>query len=600
MIKRKRGIPLSLRSVFLFGLMLSLISNLILVSDAGAELLIRENFDDQVVDPEITVYSNNWHVCSYPGDYAFIEGRGGQGYSFVTAGQRSAYLNWKTPQLPSSWPSDELYVSFWMRYPTFTSTDPMENIKVFYPHWNGTSSYVHYSMASGNTIYYSAKGSGDMLTSGNWINCPNQTDGNWHHYEFYIKFSTAQSRFWYDGVLKRDDNFSDGVWSNRMYYVSAPSIDSEEAGVFTRAVDDWEVWDSMPGSEPGDDQPPSITITDPTSQPTYDAGTSVIDLGGTASDNEGVVAVTWSNSRGGSGSAAGTNNWTVSAIPISEGVNVITVSARDDAGNTGSDTITVTGPEVPPDTTPPVISGVSASSVGATGATVTWSTSEPATSQVEYGLSGSYGSSTSENSTLRSTHTVALSGLTPETTYHFRVRSRDEAGNTAVSGDRVLVTSAVPGGVLIDNLTPADYEIDTIGIGTTVYLDRPYQVSELPAAFEGLQFIRGRNEDRRNTSENFLRFRVDRAVKVYVCYATGRTPPNWLSSFQDTGLQVTRLYLTLDVYVKEFPAGEIVLGGNQAAGADSGSFGMYFVMIEAADEGGSLPGKPGKPFVIGK
>src|SRR6185503_16860328 len=43
----------------------------------------------------------------------------------------------------------------------------------------------------------------------------------------------------------------------------------------------------------------------------------------------------------------------------------------------------------PPDTTAPAITGV-----GASGSTVAWSTDEPATSQVEYGTSTAYGSST--------------------------------------------------------------------------------------------------------------------------------------------------------------------------------------------------------------
>ncbi len=86
-----------------------------------------------------------------------------------------------------------------------------------------------------------------MMTMGNWLECPNQTDGQWHHYEFYIKFSEGVSRFWYDGALKVDDVFGTGVWTNEMFYISVPSIDGEAPiGSFSREVDDWEVWDGMP------------------------------------------------------------------------------------------------------------------------------------------------------------------------------------------------------------------------------------------------------------------------------------------------------------------------------------------------------------------
>ncbi len=92
----------------------------------------------------------------------------------------------------------------------------------------------------------------------------------------------------------------------------------------------------------GDSTPPMITITSPTSSPTYSTSTQTITLGGTASDNVGVTQVTWVNNRGGSGTAAGTTAWTAAGIPLQSGTNVVTVTAHDAAGNTGTDTITVT------------------------------------------------------------------------------------------------------------------------------------------------------------------------------------------------------------------------------------------------------------------
>src|SRR5439155_1260909 len=64
--------------------------------------------------------------------------------------------------------------------------------------------------------------------------------------------------------------------------------------------------------------------------------------GGTASDNVGVTGVTWSNSRGGSGTAAGTTSWTAGDIALQLGSNVLTVTARDAAGNIGTATLTAT------------------------------------------------------------------------------------------------------------------------------------------------------------------------------------------------------------------------------------------------------------------
>jgi len=65
-------------------------------------------------------------------------------------------------------------------------------------------------------------------------------------------------------------------------------------------------------------------------------------LSGTASDSTGVTQVTWVNSRGGSGTASGTTSWSVASIALQAGSNVLTVTARDAAGNSSSDALTVT------------------------------------------------------------------------------------------------------------------------------------------------------------------------------------------------------------------------------------------------------------------
>jgi len=87
---------------------------------------------------------------------------------------------------------------------------------------------------------------------------------------------------------------------------------------------------------------PTVTITSPTSNPTYSTGTSPLTIGGTASDALGVTQVTWVNDRGGSGTATGTTSWSASGIVLQSGSNVLTLTARDAAGNTASDTLTVT------------------------------------------------------------------------------------------------------------------------------------------------------------------------------------------------------------------------------------------------------------------
>ncbi|MDZ7310208.1 MAG: FG-GAP-like repeat-containing protein, partial [candidate division KSB1 bacterium] len=93
-----------------------------------------------------------------------------------------------------------------------------------------------------------------------------------------------------------------------------------------------------------------------------------------------------------------------------------------------------------PDTTAPIITGVAADNLTSTTATISWRTDELADSQVEYGLTANYGSTTLLDSNRVNTHAVSLAGLIKNTTYHYRVRSRDAAGNLAVSNDFTFTT----------------------------------------------------------------------------------------------------------------------------------------------------------------
>src|ERR1035437_5010146 len=101
-------------------------------------------------------------------------------------------------------------------------------------------------------------------------------------------------------------------------------------------------------NSPADSTPPTVAITSPTSSTTYSTSSTPIVLGGTASDNVGVTQVTCVNAAAGAPmTASGTTSWYCS-VGLASGGNPITVTARDAAGNTSSDTITVTYSPVAP------------------------------------------------------------------------------------------------------------------------------------------------------------------------------------------------------------------------------------------------------------
>jgi hypothetical protein len=140
---------------------------------------------------------------------------------------------------------------------------------------------------------------------------------------------------------------------------------------------------------------------------------------------------------------------------------------------------------VVPDVTPPLISAVLASAITPSAATITWTTNEPSDSQVEYGTTTGYGSLGTLNASLVIAHVATLSGLAPNTLYHYRVRSRDFAGNLAISGDFTFTTLAL-------DLTPPTVSITAPSGGATVTGTVTVTASASDnVAVVGVQFKRG-------------------------------------------------------------------------------------------------------------
>ena len=132
---------------------------------------------------------------------------------------------------------------------------------------------------------------------------------------------------------------------------------------------------------------------------------------------------------------APTKAWTLSS---GAGTKTVYVQFKDAPGNWSSgftDTIVY-------DATAPTISAVSAVSITNNSATINWTTSEPSTSQVEYGPTTSYGSVTPLDTALVTSHSVTLTGLAASTTYNYRVRSADAASNQRVDTNKTFTTLA--------------------------------------------------------------------------------------------------------------------------------------------------------------
>ena len=127
-------------------------------------------------------------------------------------------------------------------------------------------------------------------------------------------------------------------------------------------------------------------------------------------------------------------------LPGGDGPKTVHSRVRDRAGNIGAmvvDNITL-------DTAPPAISNVRVLGLTDTSALIAWSTGEEADSGVDYGQTTAYGSQSLDPSYVMG-HSVALKNLKASTTYHFRVFSKDRAGNPpSYSNDNLFTTAAAP------------------------------------------------------------------------------------------------------------------------------------------------------------
>ena len=117
--------------------------------------------------------------------------------------------------------------------------------------------------------------------------------------------------------------------------------------------------------------------------------------------------------------------------------------------------------------------------------------------------------------------------------------------------------------------------------GATLYGDRSFTVASVPAALNGVAWIRDANASKTYTGSPLVTFSISRAATVYVAVDTRVGKRSWMDqTWADTGTQITDdesgATRTFEVYAKAFPAGPVSLGPD-ADTANAGS--MYLIMV---------------------
>ena len=116
-----------------------------------------------------------------------------------------------------------------------------------------------------------------------------------------------------------------------------------------------------------------------------------------------------------------------------------------------------TTPTTVADTNAPKLSVVAVPVMTPNSFTVTWQTNEPASSELFYGPSTNYEQFNDRLKSLFTVdHQVVITGLSPGTTYHYRVQSRDVAGNvTKDDQDRSFTLPMIANVPVITSITVA-------------------------------------------------------------------------------------------------------------------------------------------------
>ncbi len=114
------------------------------------------------------------------------------------------------------------------------------------------------------------------------------------------------------------------------------------------------------------------------------------------------------------------------------------------------------------------------------------------------------------------------------------------------------------------------------------YTDRPYLIMRLPLPLSGLPAVQTADLDYEARRESFLYLQLDRPSKVYVAYlATAKRLPNWLRKFKPESMHIEIDHpggrMLFPVYSRDFPAGRVTLGSNQAPGSMGPAFMNYLV-----------------------
>lgn len=202
--------------------------------------------------------------------------------------------------------------------------------------------------------------------------------------------------------------------------------------------------------------------------------------------------------------------------------------------------------------------------------------------------------------TKNATGTVNLNGTNVEISINtFGLKAGNYAGTVTATGlttgstasfcVNLKVTAAAQLNSIITNInstSPGAYELSQLETGSIYYSDRAYIITSAPAFLLDEALIKTPNNDKRNSSSNVLSFNLTQDATVYTAYdPRGGTLPAWLQNWTLTSDKLGTNEPgtnSLTLYKKDFPAGNVTVGGNLQSPA-SGSESNYILLVKAKE-----------------
>jgi polygalacturonase len=201
------------------------------------------------------------------------------------------------------------------------------------------------------------------------------------------------------------------------------------------------------------------------------------------------------------------------------------------------------------------------------------------------GATASFGSS-SISAGGSTTLTITTAATSPTGSFAVTVTGTDPTStpSTGTAGTTLIVNPS-GGGLTLSNLVvndtanAANWSLQTnLQVGDTIYGDRTYTVTALPAAITGAHWVRTANSSKASTANPLVTFSISQGATVYLGVDTRNGKRPWMdASWVDTHTVLTTnesgTTRTFEVFNKSFAAGTVALGPNAATNS------MYTIAV---------------------